>query len=720
MLHPSVVERVSATASGGDADQPRRSPRAPGAQSPRTSLPVRGARSGPSSSSRPALQLTRLDRRAAEAGRRSRCSGRRPLEDGQLGTDGVEVHGRIISASSGAWSESSRSPSRRRSSGQASGRRTSSRPRTRIWSIPWSGGENPAARDPQAGATRGREVQVSAERRSARRADANAPRRRRTRSSSRSAARLSAGDVRCRFATTTAPSPGRRERAGRRADSGAQSRRRHRRQAVLPGFAPAEPARGFSSSVSSPPTREPTGDESRVRLAGQRGAERAGARSVRRRANGPPSGGMARPRRPLRHSSRSRRGSDQTGTSCRQTTCRVAGRDEPDRRLDVDMPRLGERAAVEDVPGAHEQSHRAAYSRPVRARPPPRSGRLHAPVRPPPRHRARGARGSSVELVTSPLSLRRRPRAGGYARRELFYPASSRLFRPLAAPAAAQGRRARRRPRSPAPHPARRSPRAVGAAPPARPSACCARRPVRSSPRTTSFRGELRRKRRPLAPALRRASRAVVVHSERGRDRLVEEVGVAAGADRRSSRTLCSPVPRATRTTAPRSSSSGRSRPYKQLDHAIEVARGARCAAPRRRRPDFDLGARLRLPGVEWRLGYRTDTEIDDALAETTVALFPYREELDQSGALLRALGAGVAVRRLRRRRNRRAGSPLRRGPPWRRRTTSLRSRRPSAGLLRDPAALERARAGAREAGAELTWDAAAAAHLALYEELLS
>ncbi len=38
--------------------------------------------------------------------------------------------------------------------------------------------------------------------------------------------------------------------------------------------------------------------------------------------------------------------------------------------------------------------------------------------------------------------------------------------------------------------------------------------------------------------------------------------------------------------------------------------------------------------------------------------------------------------------------------------------------LLDDGEALERARAGARRARAELTWDAAAAAHLELYREL--
>jgi glycosyltransferase involved in cell wall biosynthesis len=38
--------------------------------------------------------------------------------------------------------------------------------------------------------------------------------------------------------------------------------------------------------------------------------------------------------------------------------------------------------------------------------------------------------------------------------------------------------------------------------------------------------------------------------------------------------------------------------------------------------------------------------------------------------------------------------------------------------LLSDPIALEQARDGARRARAELTWNAAAAAHLALYDEI--
>ena len=47
-------------------------------------------------------------------------------------------------------------------------------------------------------------------------------------------------------------------------------------------------------------------------------------------------------------------------------------------------------------------------------------------------------------------------------------------------------------------------------------------------------------------------------------------------------------------------------------------------------------------PRTEWRLGYLPPAEFDRALSDATVAIFPYRAELDQSGAMLQALGAGV------------------------------------------------------------------------------
>ena len=105
-------------------------------------------------------------------------------------------------------------------------------------------------------------------------------------------------------------------------------------------------------------------------------------------------------------------------------------------------------------------------------------------------------------------------------------------------------------------------------------------------------------------------------------------------------------------------------------------------------------------------------------LGRSTVALFPYRPEIDQSGALLQALGAGVPaivydvgglaepVRAFG------AGRVVAAGDVEAL-ADALRE------LLSDPAALAAARAGAERARKELTWDASAAAHLALYQELL-
>jgi glycosyltransferase involved in cell wall biosynthesis len=45
---------------------------------------------------------------------------------------------------------------------------------------------------------------------------------------------------------------------------------------------------------------------------------------------------------------------------------------------------------------------------------------------------------------------------------------------------------------------------------------------------------------------------------------------------------------------------------------------------------------------VDWRLGYLPEQEVDRAHGEATIALFPYKPEIDQSASLLRALGAGV------------------------------------------------------------------------------
>ena len=224
---------------------------------------------------------------------------------------------------------------------------------------------------------------------------------------------------------------------------------------------------------------------------------------------------------------------------------------------------------------------------------------------------------------------------------------------------------------------------------------------------------------RELWPKLLGRFDAVVVHSDRGR-RTLTELGVAP------ERLHVVPHP-IIRSDPPRRDDGhtllclGLIRSYKGLDDAIELTKR--------------LGdARLLVAGyamepvepyreqagaiAEWRLGYLSDAEVDRALGDSTLAVFPYRPGIDQSGALLRALGAGVPVvtydvgglaepvRRFG------AGSVV---PPGDIEAMSEAARR----LLDDSEALAQARAGALAARDALTWDAAAKSHLAIYESLL-
>ena len=329
--------------------------------------------------------------------------------------------------------------------------------------------------------------------------------------------------------------------------------------------------------------------------------------------------------------------------------------------------------------------------------------------------RALAARGLDVELVTSRFRFGNAPEPDGYTRRELFYPASSRLFRrsrlrlPLRAAEHVAGlARLRGLPRdllhvqwAPLPQVDVRLLPAGG------PSVITAHDIL---PRRTQTRTELWRR-------LYGRFDRVVVHSEDGCRRLVREVGVREEAIR--------VIPHPVFPGVPRYEDDGATllffgliRPYKQIDHALELAArlGARLLVLGD--PTFELGERLRRPGVEWRLGYQPDEEIARALAASTVALFPYRRELDQSGALLRARGAGAAVACYD------AGGiaePVKRfgagvvAPPDDLGTLVEGVR----GLLSDRAALEAARAGARAAAAALTWEASAEAHATVYAECL-
>jgi glycosyltransferase involved in cell wall biosynthesis len=322
--------------------------------------------------------------------------------------------------------------------------------------------------------------------------------------------------------------------------------------------------------------------------------------------------------------------------------------------------------------------------------------------------------GNAVELVTSHFRFGEVTSPNGYRRRELFYPVSSRLFQ----------RSRLRLPLKAVEHvPATAALVALRpdvlhvqwlAAPeldaylfrPRVPAVFTAHDLL---PRRTASKREL------WARLLRRFDR-VIVHSGYGRERLLE-----LGVDARV-------VPHPVFPSDPPRADDGRTllcfgviRPYKGLGDAVAAL-------------DYVDDARLLVAGdpvepvngyrdragrrAEWRLGYLSQPEVDRAFGEATVALFPYRAELDQSGALLQALGAGVPavaydvagiaepVRRFG------AGRVVPAGDVEAL-ADSIRE------LLDDPRALADARAGARRAREELTWEASARAHLELYDELV-
>src|SRR5438067_10561650 len=322
--------------------------------------------------------------------------------------------------------------------------------------------------------------------------------------------------------------------------------------------------------------------------------------------------------------------------------------------------------------------------------------------------------GADVELVTSRFRFGAAPEATGYARNEVFYPLPSRLF----------GRSRLRLPLKVLEHPLglaalRARPADVLhlqwlAAPeldarffrPHAPSVFTAHDAL---PRRTAHKRDLWRK------LLARFDR-VVAHSDYGKATLAE-LGVHAQVIPHP--VFPSDVER--RDDGRTVLSFGVIRPYKGLGDAIEALRRVGDARLLVAGDPIEPMTAYRNAAagldVDWRLGYLAPAETDRAFAEATVAVFPYRPELDQSGALLRALGAGVPavaydvggiaepVRRYG------AGRVVPAGD-----VEALAAALEE--LLSDRDALEQARAGARRAREELTWDRAAAAHLELYREL--
>jgi glycosyltransferase involved in cell wall biosynthesis len=310
-----------------------------------------------------------------------------------------------------------------------------------------------------------------------------------------------------------------------------------------------------------------------------------------------------------------------------------------------------------------------------------------------------------VELVTSRFRFGDVPAPHGYRRRELFYPLSSRLFR-----------------RSPLRLPLKAVEHPLGLARLAavradvfhlqwlawpQLDARLLRLPAPSVftahdllPRRTAGRTALWRR-------LLGRFDCVVVHSQRGRETL-GELGVEA-------RVIAHPV---FRRHVERADDGGTVlffgiiRPYRGLDDAVSAARAAGARLIVAGDPAMPID---RVDGVDWRLGWLSEEDVDRAHADATVAVFPYRPELDQSGSLLRALGSGVPavvydvgglaepVERFG------AGLVV---PPGDLVALAHALRR----VLDDPAPF---RAGAERARAALTWDASAAAHLELYRELV-
>jgi glycosyltransferase involved in cell wall biosynthesis len=222
---------------------------------------------------------------------------------------------------------------------------------------------------------------------------------------------------------------------------------------------------------------------------------------------------------------------------------------------------------------------------------------------------------------------------------------------------------------------------------------------------------------------------AVVVHSEHGRARLVEQLGIAPakvhviahGAFEHLAR---SPVerplaPELAAVEGPVVLCFGLLRPYKGIDVLLEAWReidGAELWIVGMPRMDIEALRASAPPSVRWVPRFITDDEIAAYFRRADLVVLPYRE-IDQSGVLFTALAFGVplllsAV----------GGFPELAGhgaaalvPPGDPPALAAQLRR----LLADGAARDRLAAAARAAaGGPYSWDAIAREHLALYGSL--
>jgi glycosyltransferase involved in cell wall biosynthesis len=221
----------------------------------------------------------------------------------------------------------------------------------------------------------------------------------------------------------------------------------------------------------------------------------------------------------------------------------------------------------------------------------------------------------------------------------------------------------------------------------------------------------------------------VVVHSERGVEQLA-----ALGVERaRIARIPHAVFDTDSPTTAPAGATLllfGLLRTYKGLDVLVRALADVARAAPDVRLVvagyPFDpvdvpqrLAEELGVAGrIEWRLGHLPDEEIPELMASATVVVLPYREG-DASGVLATALGhgrpvvvsdvgsLGELVREFG------AGEVV--APGDAEALAAACSR-----LLTDPEALAAAARGADAARVALGWDAAAEAHEGFYEALIA